>query len=157
MKRSGSALRIFFILFFFALAGLMAIATLGAVQSAGYVYLPPAVEVTGLEVERAENGGWVTLELQNLSSSAARVDSSDFFFYADDNEWLDVIESSSLEYSNPFYSGWEPQLPGGRSGSVRFFLPLPQDASELRVEWFLDDELHQMTAVLDGTPLDISP
>ena len=148
MRRSGSVLQIFAALLFFVLAGLMAIATLGAVQSAGYVYLPPALEVTDLQVERAENGGWVTLELQNLSSSAAQIDSGSFFFYTDDGDWLDVIEQPQLDYTNPFYSGWQPQLPGGRSGTVRFFLPLPEDAAQLWVEWYLDDEPQQLVVPL---------
>ncbi len=100
-------------------------------------------------MERTPDGGWVTLELQNLSSSPARIDSSNFFFYADDGEWLDVIEENGIDYSNPFYSGWEAQLPGGRTGTVRFFLTLPQDASQLRVEWYLDDEPQQLVVPLN--------
>lgn len=150
MKKSNSVLRSILTVFFLALSVFMAIATFGAsVGSSRYVYLPPALNVLDLQVERTPDGGWVTLELQNLSSSSARINSSNFFFYADDGEWLDVIEENGIDYSNPFYSGWEAQLPGGRTGTARFFLTLPQGASQLRVEWYLDDEPQQLVVPLD--------
>lgn len=152
MKRSGSIFRSLLTVVFFALAILMAVATFGAVQiTSGYVYLPPALLVNEAKVERENDGAWVTLELQNLSSSSARIDSGNFFFYTDDNEWLDVIEQTPIDYTNPFYSGWEPQLPGGRTGTVRFFLPLPQDAQSLRISWYLDDEEQQLLVPLNET------